>query len=121
MLFCIKITATLEATQNRDFCTNAYSFDYDFSRQAALAVRTSAITGLEFLIFSFNWTRLIGRARCTELIYIGNLSDSQRTMTCSQMQILSLLRLPPLEREGKRGRIDTDESFLPDNWLFDSD
>lgn len=29
--------------------------------------------------------------------------------------------LPPLEREGKRGGIDADESFLPDKWLFDSD
>lgn len=109
--------ANTEATQNRDFCTNAYGrtqFWLWFFKTGSTSGENVCHNRFRVLIFSLNWTRLIGRARCTEVIYVDNLSDSQRTMTCSQMLILSLLRLPPLEREGKKeeGLTLMNHSFL---------
>lgn len=113
----------MEATQNTDFWTNAYRLT-QFWKAWFWCFETGSASGedvfhnrFRVLIFSLNWTRLIGRARCTELIYVGNLSDSQRTMTCSQMLIFSLLRLPihflhSREKEKEEGLMLMNHSFL---------
>lgn len=113
----------MEASQNRDFWANAYGRTQFwkiwlwFFETGSSSDENVCHNRFRVLIFSLNWTRLIGRARCTELIYVGNLSDSQRTMTCSQMLIFSLLRLPihflhSREKEKEEGLTLMNHSFL---------